>query len=113
MGGQQESAKAAAAKKAEEAKKKKQAEEAKASVKIESVKLTATGLLVKIKTSEAGTVTITGAGLTRASKRLLAGVHMARVAVNGKARAKHEKTKLTISLKVGAKTVSVSRKLTL
>jgi hypothetical protein len=100
-------------KKKEEAAKKKHAEEAKASVKIESIKLTAAGLLVKVETSEAGTVTIAGTGLTRVAKRLSAGVHMARVAVSKKARAKHQKTRLTVSLKVGAKTVSATKRLTL
>jgi hypothetical protein len=121
---EEEAAKAAAAKKTEEAKKeeekrqkeaesKKHAEEAKASVKIESVKLTAAGLLVKLKTSEAGTVTIAGAGLTRLAKMLPAGVHTGRVAVSMKARAKHQKTRLTVSLKVGKKTVTAFKELTL
>jgi hypothetical protein len=115
-------AKAAAAKKKEEeakktqeeaAKKKQHEQEAKASVKIESVKLTVAGLQIKLKTSEAGTVTISGAGLTRLSKTLPAGVHTARVAVSKKARAKHQRTRLTVSLKVGKKTVVAYKELTL
>ena len=116
-------AKAAAAKKKEEETKKTQEEaakkkqheqeEAKASVKIESVKLTAAGLLVKVKTSESGTVTVTGAGLKKTAKTLPAGTHTLKIAVNKKARAKHQKTRVTVSLKVGTKTVSTSKKLTL
>jgi hypothetical protein len=122
---EEEAAKAAASKKAEEAKrdeekereeaakKKHAAEKAKAPLKIESVKSTAAGLLVKVKTSEAGTVTISGAGLTKLTKTFPAGVHTAKVAVSGKARAKHQKIKLTVSLKVGRRTFTTSKTLTL
>jgi hypothetical protein len=114
----EEAAKSAAVKKQEEKKKeeekKRQAEEeAKASVKIESVKLTAAGLLVKVNISESGTLTISGAGLKKVSRSLAAGGHTLKVSVNKKARAKHFKTKLTVSLKVDAKTVAVSKKLQL
>jgi hypothetical protein len=112
-GGGEEAKKAAETKTAEEAKKKKQAEEAKASVKIESVKLTAAGLLVKIKTSQDGTVTVAGAGLTKVAKTLPAGIHTARVDVSKKARAKHQKIRLTVSLKVGKKTAAAFKELTL
>jgi hypothetical protein len=109
-----EEAKAAAATKKKEEEKKKQAkEEAKASVKIESVKLTAAGLLVKVKTSEPGAVTVTGTGLKKTTKTLPAGTHTLKIPVSKKARAKHQKTKLTVSLKVGSKTVTASKKLTL
>jgi hypothetical protein len=114
-----EEAAKAAAKKAEEKKKeeeakKKHAEEAKASVKIESVKLTSAGLQIKIKTSEKGTVTIAGAGLTKlVAKTLPAGIHTAKVDVSKKARAKHQKTRVTVSLKVGGKTLTASKKITL
>jgi hypothetical protein len=109
-----EEAKKEEEKKQEEAAKKKHAEEeAKASVKIESVKLTAAGLQIKIKTSEGGTVTIAGAGLARLSKTLPAGIHTGRVAVSKKARAKHQKIRLTVSLKVGKKTVATYKELTL
>jgi hypothetical protein len=102
-------------KKAEEAAKKKRSEEeAKASVKIESIKLTSAGLQVKLETSEKGAVTIAGAGLTKlVAKTLPAGTHTARIDVSKKARAKHQKIKLTVSLKVGSKTVTASKKLTL
>jgi len=119
VGGGQEAAKAAAVKRAEEEKKKeeaakkKHAEEAKAAVKIESVKLTAAGLQIEVKTSEKGTVTLTGTGLTRLAKTLPAGVHTAKVDVSKKARAKHQKIRLTVSLKVGKKTVTASKALTL
>jgi hypothetical protein len=109
-----EEAKAAAAtKKKEEEKKKRAKEEAKASVKIESVKLTAAGLLVKVKTSGSGAVTVTGTGLKKTTKTLSAGTHTLKIPVSKKARAKHQKTKLTVSLKVGSKTVTASKKLTL
>jgi hypothetical protein len=116
---EEEAAKAAAAKKAEEAKKEEAAkkkhaeEEAKAAVKIESIEITPAGLQIKLKTSEKGTVTIAGAGLTRLSKTLPAGVHTGRVDVSKKARAKHQKIRLTVSLKVGKRTVVALRELTL
>lgn len=111
---QEEAAKAAAVTKKKEEEKKKQAkEEAKASVKIESVRLTAAGLLVKVKTSDPGTVTIIGAGLKRTTKTLPAGTHTLKVTVSKKARAKHQKIKLTVSLKVGKKTVTASKKVML
>ena len=122
----EEAAKAATAKKVEEekqaeekkkeeeaAKKKRAEEEAKASVKIESAKLTSAGLQIKIKTSEKGTVTLTGTELKRISKILPAGIHTARVSVSKKARAKHQKIRLTVSLKVGKKTVTAFKELTL
>jgi hypothetical protein len=122
----EEAAKAAAAKKAEEekkaeekkkaeeaAKKKRAEEEAKASVKIESVRLTSSNLQIKIRTSEKGTVTLTGAELKRISKILPAGIHTARVDVSKKTRAKHEKIRLTVSLRVGKKTVTASERITL
>ncbi len=109
----EEAAKAAAAKKKEEEKKKQSKEEAKASVKIESVKLHGAELLLKIKISEAGIVTVTGAGLKKTTKTLPAGTHTLKIPVSKMARAKHQKTKLMVSLKVGTKTVSTSKKLTL
>jgi hypothetical protein len=70
-------------------------------------------VLVKVNTSEAGTVTVTGPCLKKTTKTLSAGSHTLKVAVSKKARAKHQKTKLTVSLKVGSKTVSSSKKLQL
>ena len=101
----------AAAKKQKEAKKEEAG--AHASVKIESVKLTGGDLLVKVKTSESGTVTVTGAGLKKTTKTLAAGTHTLKVPVSKKAQAKHQKTRLTVSLKVGDKTASATKKLTL
>lgn len=109
---------AAAKKHAEEAAAKTKAEVAAggASVKIEKMKLTASGLLVTIMTSRAGTVAITGPGLKKTIKTLGAGTHQVRVAYTkaGKtARAHHKKIKVVASLKAGGATASSSKQIRL
>jgi hypothetical protein len=104
---------AAAKKKAEEeaTAKKKAEEEASASVKIEKFKVTTSSLVVTIKTSQAGTVTITGRGLKKTTRTVAAGTHKMTVALTkaGKAERKgHKKIKLSVSLKMSIKTVSRS-----
>ncbi len=87
-------------------------EEAAASVKLEKVKVTAKDLVLTIKTSEKGTVTITGPGLKKTVETLGAGTHVVKVPLTktGKAdRAHGKKIKLTLSLKVDARTVSSSK----
>ena len=68
---------------------------------------------MKVKTSAPGTVTRHRRGLEEDDKVIAAGVHTLKVTVSKKARAKHQKTKVTVSLKVGTKTVSTSKKLRL
>jgi hypothetical protein len=109
---------AAAAKKHEEevAAAKKRGEEAAASVKIEKVKVTAKDLVVTIKASEKGVVTITGPGLKKTVEALTAGTHVVKIALTkiGKAdRAHGKKIKLAVSLKVDSRTVSGSKEIKL
>ncbi len=85
--------------------------EASASVKIEKFKVTASSLLVTIKTSRAGTVTIAGPGLKKTTTTVAAGTRVMTVALTntGKAeRAGRKKIKLSVSLKLSIKTVSRS-----
>jgi hypothetical protein len=85
--------------------------EASASVKIEKFKVTTRSLEVTIKTSRAGTVTVTGPGLKRTARTVAAGTRVMTVALTkaGKAeRAGRKKIKLSVSLKTSTKTVSRS-----
>jgi hypothetical protein len=85
-------------------------------LKIEQVKITGDSVLVTIKTTESGIVTITGAGLRRAVKTLAAGTHKVPVPLTstGKGeRRQHKKIKLSISLTVDSTTVSASEKINL
>jgi hypothetical protein len=85
--------------------------EASASVKIEKFKVTTSSLVVTIKTSRAGTVTITGPGLKKTTRTVAAGTRVMTVALTkaGKAeRAGRKKIKLSVSLKTSIKTVSRS-----
>ncbi len=107
---------AAAAKHAEEAAAAKHAEEAGASVKIEKVKVTAKDLVLTVKTSERGTVTITGPGLKKTVETLTAGTHVVKVALTktGRSdRAHRKKIRLAVSLKVSARTVSLAKEVKL
>jgi hypothetical protein len=90
--------------------------EASASVKIEKFKATTSSLMLTIKTSRAGTVTITGPGLKKTTKTVAAGTRVMTVALTkaGKAeRAAREKIKLSVSLKTSIKTVSRSAEIKL
>jgi hypothetical protein len=83
------------------------------SVGIGKVKVTAHSLVITIKTTQAGTVTISGPGLRRTVKTLAAGTNRVTVALTkaGKAARKAgKKIKLTVTLKSGGKTVSSSKK---
>jgi hypothetical protein len=104
---------AAAKKHAEEELKRKQEEEASSpSVKITKVKVTRSGIVVAITMSRAGTITITGPGLKKATKTLAAGEHQITVRFTKAGRtlrAHGKKIKITIGLKAGAKTVSGSK----
>jgi hypothetical protein len=85
--------------------------EASASVKIEKFKVTTNSLVVTIKISRAGTVTITGPGLKKTTRTVAAGTRVMTVALTkaGKAeRAGRRKIKLSVSLKTSIKTVSRS-----
>jgi hypothetical protein len=91
--------------------KKKAEEETSASVKIEKFKVTTSSLVVTIKTSRAGTVTIIGPGLKKTTRTVPAGTHEMTVALTraGKAeRKRHKKIKLSVSLKMSIKIVSRS-----
>jgi hypothetical protein len=90
--------------------------EASASVKIEKFKVTASSLVVTIKTSRAGAVTITGPGLKKTTRTVAAGTRVITVALTqaGKAeRAGRRKIKLSVSLKTRIKTVSRSAEIKL
>jgi hypothetical protein len=104
---------AAAKKHAEEELKRKQEEEASSpSVKLTKVKVTRSGIVVTITMSRAGTITITGPGLKKATKTLAASKHQITVPFTkaGKTlRAHRQNIKIAISLKTGAKTVSGSK----
>jgi hypothetical protein len=83
--------------------------EANASVQIEKFKVTTSSLVVTVKTSRAGTVTITGPGLKKTTRTVAAGARVMTVALTtaGKAeRAGRKKIKLSVSLKTSRKTVS-------
>jgi hypothetical protein len=85
--------------------------EAGASVKIEKFKVTTSSMAVTIKTSRAGTVTITGPGLKKTTRTFAAGTRVMTVALTkaGQAeRAGRKKIKLSVSLKTRIKTVSRS-----
>src|SRR5665213_3369925 len=85
--------------------------QASASVKIEKFKVTTSSLVVTIKTSRAGTVTITGPGLKKTTRTVAAGTRVMTVVLTkaGKAeRAGRKKIKLSVSLKTSIKTVSRS-----
>lgn len=92
-------------------------EELGAAVHIEKVKITTKGVLVTIKTSEPGIVTISGRGLKKTHKTLAAGTYHVNVALTkfgGMERTGgHKKTKLSVSLKVGKRSVSGSEKVSL
>ena len=83
-----------------------------AAVKLENLKATAEGVRVTIKTSEPGTVTITGHGLKKLTRSLAAGTYHITVGLTKTGRTeriKHRKIKLSVSLQVDNKSVSASR----
>ena len=91
-------------------------EELGAAVHIGKIKITTKGVLVTIKTTEQGIVTISGRGLKKIHKTLAAGTYHLRVALTkfGKAeRRGHRKIKLAVSLKVGSRSVSGSEQISL
>jgi hypothetical protein len=91
-------------------------EELKAAVKIGKVKITAKAALVTVKTSEPGTVTISGQGLRKTAVKLAAGTHHIKVALTkfGKAERRGRKQiKLAVSLKVGKRSVPGAEKVRL
>jgi len=108
---------AQARKAAEEAAAKKTAEEERhATVKIDKVKVSTARVLVTVRLTHAGTVTITGTGLKKTVVSLAAGTHQIPVALSaaGKAERKHGKRiKLAASLKMSARTVKSSEKVRL
>jgi hypothetical protein len=86
------------------------------SVGIGKVKVMANSLVISIKTSQPGTVTISGPGLKRTVKSVVAGTNRVIVALTkaGKAARKAgKKIKLVIILKAGSKTASSSAKIKL
>jgi hypothetical protein len=85
--------------------------QASASVKIEKFKVTTSSLVVTIKTSRAGAVTITGPGLKKTTRTVAVGTRVMTVALTkaGEAeRAGRKKIKLLVNLKTSIKTVSRS-----
>jgi hypothetical protein len=88
-------------------------EELRASVVVEKVKVKARSVLITIRAAEPGDVTIAGRGLKRTVMLLSAGTHQITAALTRVGRAErkdHTKIKLLVSLKVGGRTVSVSKK---
>lgn len=91
-------------------------EELGAAVKVEKVKITTKGVVATIKTSEPGTVTISGPGVRKTTKSLAAGTYHLTVALTkfGRTeRQEHKKIKLAVSLKVGSRSVSGSQEIRL
>lgn len=91
-------------------------EELNAAVKVERVKIKPNGILVTIETSEPGVVTITGPGLKGTIRTLVAGTSRVLISLTKRGRAQrreHKKIKLSVSLKVGNRSVSSSEKLRL
>jgi hypothetical protein len=87
-----------------------------ASVEIERFKVTTSSVVVTIKTSQAGAVTIAGPGLKRTTRKVAAGTRVMTVALTqaGKAERAGRKTiKLSVSLKTSIKTVSRSAEIKL
>ena len=84
-------------------------------VTIERVSVTASGLLVTIETSRAGTVTLTGAGLNRTVERLPAESDDVKVRFSrgAKGRKRHRRIKLAVSLRPATETVSSSKEIRL
>ncbi len=104
---QEEEAAAAAKKKQEE-----QTAAGKASVMIIKAKVGSSSVTVTLETSQAGTVTISGAGLKTTTKSVAAGASQIKVALTklGRRDRKHHKqVKLTVQLKAEGKTVSESK----
>ncbi len=85
-------------------------------VKIEKVKVAMGGLVVTIKASTSGTVTITGLGLKKTVERLAAGTHRLPVPFTKAGRAARrgrKKIKLAVSLKTSSGTAASSEKVKL
>ena len=87
-------------------------EELKATITVEKVKVTAKGVRVTIRTSESGTVTITGHGIRKLTRVLPAGTDHITVGLTKTGRAErreHRKIKLSMSLQVDSRSVSASQ----
>jgi hypothetical protein len=87
-----------------------------ASVTIEKVKVTAGSVVITVKTSLGGKVTISGRGLAKTVKTLPPGIHRVTVSLTkaGKAERKHRKLiTLAVSLRTSNQTVSSSEKIKL
>jgi hypothetical protein len=85
-------------------------------VAIEKVKVTSSALDVKVKTSAGGTVTITDPALRKTVAKLASGVHTIKVPLSSSGKrdvGRHTKIKVSVSLTVGAATVSTSEKVRL
>jgi uncharacterized protein with PIN domain len=85
-------------------------------VTIERVRATASGLLVTIETSQAGTITFTGRGLKRTAERLPAKAHEVKVRFSRDAKAGNRhplRIKLAVSLRPTARMVSSSKEIRL
>jgi hypothetical protein len=90
---------------------KREREHAGASLQLETVGVTARSVVVTIKTSRAGTVTITGPGLKKTVKTLAAGTHHVTVALTKAGtteRKSHKQIKVAVSLNTSGRTVSGS-----
>jgi uncharacterized repeat protein (TIGR01451 family) len=86
----------------------------KPTIKITRTRLSGSGLLVTLKTSTKGTVTITGHGLSKLKKKLPAGIHRLRLTFTSTGRAaahRHQKTKiharLTTATQAAEKTTGI------
>ena len=87
-----------------------------ASVKIEKVKIARSGLVITLRASQEGTVTIAGPGLRKTVRTVPAGIERVVVAFTEAGRAERKqrkKIKLAVSLKTSSTTVSGSEKIKL
>ena len=67
-------------------------------------------LVLSVRTTVAGTVTITGAGLPKTTKTIAAGTHQITITLkNRKKQSKHKKIMLQVVLKAGGKTASATK----
>jgi hypothetical protein len=85
-------------------------------IAIVKIKPTSSTLDVKVKTSAAGTVTITDKALRKTVVKLAAGVHTVKVRLSTSGKrdiGRHTKIEVSVSLTVGSSTVSTSEKVKL
>lgn len=87
-----------------------------AGVKLERVKVGSHGLLLTLKTSEPGTVSVEGSGLRKLVRALTPGIHRLTITFTKRGRrerAAHRRIEVVVHDKVGHRTVTSSAKVTL